>query len=345
MTKPFGASSIINQHISEADFHAYFVGFDFNVFRYDALVELLLNAVVDFSFGYHEGIVTSAHNRRMLVDAAKSIYKIKLQTDKGEKEVFKEAKKVYVENNSEIKDDDEFLKRGEFGELILHVLLRDFVKTVPLLSKIYFKDTYGMTVHGFDGVHIGPSLIKKNENSLYLGESKLYNDGKQGVSELLKDVQHHFNLDFLNQEFNLISRKNKFIDEDEYKNQNTKEEYQEFLTQKEEWFSKLKKVQTNEIKMQDFLQSVTIPLLCTYSSKVFSNNKDEKTDLFKKEYEEEVKKIKEEFDKKLSFIKKQSKRNDPISTNLNIILMLFPVPSKKELIKKLHTKLYHQQLA
>jgi hypothetical protein len=34
---------------------------------------------------------------------------------------------------------------------------------------------------------------------------------------------------------------------------------------------------------------------------------------------------------------------EPISTNLNIVLMLFPVPSKKELVKKLHTKLYNQQ--
>ncbi len=34
---------------------------------------------------------------------------------------------------------------------------------------------------------------------------------------------------------------------------------------------------------------------------------------------------------------------EPISTNLNIVLMLFPVPCKKELVKRLHTKLYHQQ--
>jgi hypothetical protein len=35
---------------------------------------------------------------------------------------------------------DKDLARGEFGELILHLLLRDFHDTVPLLSKIYFKD-------------------------------------------------------------------------------------------------------------------------------------------------------------------------------------------------------------
>jgi hypothetical protein len=36
---------------------------------------------------------------------------------------------------------------------------------------------------------------------------------------------------------------------------------------------------------------------------------------------------------------------EPINSDLNIVLMLFPVPSKKELVKRLHTKLYHQQRA
>ena len=35
---------------------------------------------------------------------------------------------------------EKYKKRGEFGELILHLILRDFFETVPLLSKIYFKD-------------------------------------------------------------------------------------------------------------------------------------------------------------------------------------------------------------
>ncbi|WP_330558188.1 Hachiman antiphage defense system protein HamA [Acutalibacter sp. 1XD8-33] len=34
-------------------------------------------------------------------------------------------------------------RRGEFGELILHLLLRDFKNTIPLISKVYFKDSIG----------------------------------------------------------------------------------------------------------------------------------------------------------------------------------------------------------
>lgn len=53
-----------------------------------------------------------------LTDAAKSIYKI---------DSFQKVKDIY-DNNGAIDDDleDKYLRRGEFGELILHLLLRDF---------------------------------------------------------------------------------------------------------------------------------------------------------------------------------------------------------------------------
>ena len=103
--------------------------------------------------------------------------------------------------------EEKYLKRGEFGEVILHLLLRDFIETVPLISKIHFKDADGITIHGFDAVHIGPSVLNHSERSLYLGESKLYNCGKTGVRELINDIKNHFKRDFLRREFALISKK------------------------------------------------------------------------------------------------------------------------------------------
>ncbi|RLG25775.1 DUF1837 domain-containing protein, partial [Methanosarcinales archaeon] len=177
---PFGSEKVITQHISEADLKAYFVGFDLKLFRYEDLVRILMRATLDFAFGYHTGILKT-YTDKDLSEAAKAIYKIK---------DFSEVKWVYVNEDSKISDDDlknqkKYLNRGEFGELILHVLLRDFIKTTPLLSKIHFKDTDGASIHGFDSVHIGPE-INGIGDSLYLGETKFYsrkNDqaGKDGV--------------------------------------------------------------------------------------------------------------------------------------------------------------------
>lgn len=129
-----------------------------------------------------------------------------------------------------------------------------------------------------------------------------------------------------------------------YTDKNTKDEYEQFLQEKDYWFIELDNLQTGQRKMQDLFKSVTIPLLCAYTSKVFEDNTDETCEKFKTEYEAEINSLKSTFDEELEKLKKQyNDSGEPISTNLNIVLMLFPVPCKKELVKRLHTKLYHQQ--
>lgn len=340
----FKSIDVIQQHISEADLRTYFVGFDFGKFRYDALTEILMDAIVDFAFGYHTGILRK-YDRRKLIEAAKSIYKIK---------EFSKAKEIYVDNDSlipdcELKVEDKYLKRGEFGELILHVLLRDFIGTTPLVSKIHFKDTDGATVHGFDLVHIGPDLVNDGKDSLYFGESKLYSrkDGKagqHGINDLIEDIKSHFKSDFLYREIVLIGKKKyAFMAPEEYEDKNTEAEYKKFLEAKKYWFGVLEKVEMKQTKLQDFLDSVTIPLVCTYESNLFDTHNDEKSINFLADYEEEMNILKSIFDKRLGKI--EDEIGEPIKTNLNIILILFPIPNKKELVKILHQKLYHQQNA
>lgn len=337
------SNHLITQHISNADLKAYFVGFDFGKYRYDDLVDTILDKIVEFSFGYHMGInpaeSDTAKQRRILINAAKSIY--------NASDIFSKTKEKYVDENSEYEDDieEKYLKRGEFGELILHLILKDFIKTLPLISKIHFKDSDGVTIHGFDAVHIGSCINNINEKSLYLGESKLYKNGLKGVKELISDIEKHFKIDFLKREFALIGKKsNNFVEIDYYKDINTKDEYKKFLQEKNYWFTKLDEIQTGKGKMQDLLNSVTIPLLCTYTSKLFKDFNNEKNIKFQEGYASEIGGLKFVFDKELKILKKKYEDSgEPISTNLNIVLMLFPVPCKKELVKRLHTKLYHQQ--
>ena len=182
-----------------------------------------------------------------------------------------------------------------------------------------------------------------------MGESKLYSrkDGKagnHGVNDLIEDIKAHFKSDFLYRELALIGKiKHSFVPLEEYEDLNTKDEYEEFLKKKKYWFNVLEDVEKNNKKLQDFLNSVTIPLVCTYQSELFKNHKQEDTPDFIAEYEEEVRNLKLLFDSKLKDIEQEI--GEPIRTNLNIILILFPIPSKKELIKVLHQKLYNQQNA
>lgn len=304
----FGANKIIKQHICEADLCTYLVGYDLDdngnsYYRINSLVKLLTNVIPEFAFGHHLG--TSTPNTELvnvLCDAAKAIYSV---------DVFQKVRDIYLQGKS-IDDSvaDRYLRRGEFGELILHLLLREYHDTIPLISKIYFKDSLSPAVHGFDAVH-----IQESTKTLWLGESKLYTDGKQGVLALIEDIKNHFLADYLNSEFSIISRKIELLDN---------------IPQKDYWIDLLEESNT----LKDQLSNINIPLLCTYESPLFSKYNDENLPEFISEYEKEMKELKKYFD---------DNNNQPIKSNLNIILLLFPVQCKKELVTRLHRNLSYMQ--
>jgi len=156
------------------------------------------------------------------------------------------------------------LRRGEFEELILHLLLRDFHNTIPLLSKVYFKDSLGHAVHGFDAVHIEPTT-----KTLWLGESKLYTSGKAGLKALITDIEEHFKSDYLTSEFMLISKKLTQIDN---------------IPDKDYWLDLISKSK----KLIDQLNTINIPLLCTYHCDLFTAHTDENNQIFIDEYIKEM---------------------------------------------------------
>jgi hypothetical protein len=278
MDRPFESENVIDEKISEATFRAYSVGFDQNKFRLQPLLDIIMSVVPEFAFGYYEAKNiphTAIVNK--LREAAKTIY----TTDK-------------------------YKKRGEFGEIVLHLLLRDFCNTFPLVSKIYFKDSSNVTVHGFDGVHI---TIKNNIKKLWLGESKFYGNGMEGINSLLKDVRDHFKEDYLRAEFNLISRR--------IHNDTPDIKY---------W----KQLMHQHKKLDEIFQSVCIPLVCTYTSDIFKSHNDE-TKEYLAAFEKECRSLKAEFDKK------------NIRTNLEIILMLLPVADKNTLNSEFHERLTNAQ--
>ena len=304
----FGANKIIKQHICQNNLCTYFVGFDLDDsgnsrYRINDLIKLLIRVIPEFAFGHHMGQVTSnTEIVNTLCDAAKAVYSI---------DEFQKARDIYLSGNS-IDDSvaDKYLKRGEFGELILHLLLRDYKDTIPLISKIYFRDSLGTAVHGFDAVH-----IQESTKTLWLGESKLYTDGKQGVSALINDIKAHFLFDYLNSEFAIVSRKIKTLSN---------------IPEKDYWIDLLRESTT----MREQLETINIPLLCTYESPLFTKYSDDRMAAFISEYESEMLNLKQYFD---------TNNDHPLKSNLNIILLLFPVQCKKELVTRLHKNLSYIQ--
>ncbi len=274
MGRPFKSELVIQEYICESTLKAYHIGFDQKQFRLQPLVDVIRNVIPEFSLGYHCGEnipLTEIISR--LKEAAETVY----LTEK-------------------------YQTRGEFGELILHLLLRDFQNTIPLISKIYFKDSHNVPAHGFDGVQI---TINGDEKKLWLGESKLYKVGDSGVRELAGDIRKHVNADYLRKEFNLISRK-----------------LPANIPEIEHWRNLMDKHQ----KLDVIFSSIVIPMVCTYNSDIF-NNHCEETESYFNDFVSECTNLNATF----------NRLKGDISTE--IILMLLPVPDKDVLNTELDKRL------
>jgi hypothetical protein len=278
MARPFNSDLVLEERISDSTLRAYHVGFDQNKFRLLPLVETIRSVIPEYALGYHNGNnIPLTEIVERLQDAAKTVY----TTDK-------------------------YKSRGEFGELILHLLLRDFCNSIPLISTIYFRDAPNIPAHGFDGVHI---TIEGDEKKLWLGESKLYKSGKDGVKDLTNDIVKHFNTDYVRQQFNLITRK---LPTD--------------VPEIEHWRTLMHKNQ----KLDVIFSSIVIPMVCTYNSQLFIDHNDE-TAAYIDDFKKECLALQSEFNK-----------NKP-ATNLEIILLLLPVADKDELNRELDERLKSMQ--
>lgn len=347
----FDLDTVLVEKRNEAYLKTYCIRFEFGLCQIDALADILLDALVDYAFGFHNGIA-DRYDRRKLREAARSLYKIK---------GYANAKKLYLDDNSVLSIDDKELdeeqkeyekqiqKKGEFGELLLHAYMRDYFDTVPLMSKIFFKDTDGFTVHGFDAVHIGKDPADINKDSLFLGESKLYyrekgNSGEAGVKDLAKDIKEHFYRDFLNREFALITKKkDAYSSLTGYQDKNTIDAYAQYLSLKDSWIERIQKVSEGKESLETLLASVTVPVICTYESDLFKKFENVNDAGFDEAYNNEVQELYKRFTEEIKKIAVE--KGEPIRTNLNIILILLPIPSKKELVTLLHQKTWYQHNA
>jgi hypothetical protein len=282
-TYPFESNKVIEEKICEAKLRVFDAGFDQNQYRLKPLADVIMRALPEFALGYNPKGTPDTLIYERLKEAAEILYKT-----------------------------DKYKSRGEFGELILHLLLRDFCGTIPLVSKIYFKDSPNNAVHGFDAIHV---VNTDEEKSLWLGEAKIYQAGSDGLNKLVDDLKSHFTEDYLRNEFFLIKKKVDLVDE-------------ETIKDRDHWLDLMNKHTT----IDRIFSSITIPMLCVYDSEVYQNHTS-----FSEEYlrtlEKEVREMAGNFHCKCG----------EITTNLNIILLLLPIPSKTELVDTLNERLKNLQ--
>jgi hypothetical protein len=263
----YKSEKVIDQHINGSDFRVYTLGYESESPREEAFISLLIEAIPEFAFGIESGDIAQTQIIARVREAAKSIYGNR--TTNG----------------------------GELGEAILHLLLRDYFGTVPLISGIYFKDSDEQQVHGFDAIHVSEGEKKR----IWLGESKFYSDKSDGTRELAQSVVEHFEKSYLRRQFALISKKLPVA-----------------VESREYWLDIL----NGKTSLDNIFDVVSIPCLCTYDCNVYATHK-EASEIFLKDINLECNKLKESF----------TAKTGKVPTDIEIHLLLFPIPSKDEFLR------------
>ena len=304
----YGKSRVVVVNVGQEDVDGMLINWDLtDSGQYDYMenefISAVMNYLPEYAMGYDAEKVSPIEIVEHLRESAKSVIKIKKV-----KEI-----KHYLDNGIPYdKWDEEVLNiynaKGIFSELILHFLLRDVKGTLPLISKIYFKDSISVEAHGFDAVHV-------LGDKLWLGETKFYNDGKRGIKALIDDLNEHFKHDYLKEQFMIISRalvhNNKL---------------------REEWVNKL----STANRLEDKLNMIYIPLLCIYEDQATSDVIDRLNAAGKAEsiYFDHVVKMKEYFDKNNTF---------PNTEKVQPLLILLPVKSKDKIVSAMLSRIFNMQ--
>lgn len=234
-----------------------------------------------------------------------------IQNPKEHQKFFNACEKLYKEPKARNSK-----REGDLGEIILHSLLRKYLGTIPFAGRFYFAVDKNTSPKSFDIVHVLPNETK---NILVLGESKMYADAKGGIDALADDIKKHFKADYIRKQFVKISE---VVSSD-----NTQDQENIVVPMRrsiDAWEYKLRTEET----LETVIDELYVPLLCTYNYDKY-NEYTSVCNEFIKEYESHIGELYNYFDNK----------NIIRPTCLNILLMLFPVPSKDILIKEYYKRI------
>lgn len=133
--------------------------------RTNDLIEFVLTKIVDYSLP------------KRLLDEAKE-HMLRSGSSSKILELEKRAKELFVDLD----------KTGEFGEMLLYILVQEILKLPQLISKMTLKTSGKLHYQGADGIHVKYEEAD-DSLSLYWGESKMEKSANSALKNCFKSLQ------------------------------------------------------------------------------------------------------------------------------------------------------------
>lgn len=195
--------------------------------------------------------------------------------------------------------------KGDYGELLLYLILSVFYDTPKFVTKARLRSTTREQIKGFDCAHFS---VIDDKVTLWLGEAKFHKDITSAVSSAFKSLQEHLN------DSNRIKSELRILGgEIELNNHLDKEK-----------FDLLKKYVTGGMSLDKV--DIVVPVLCTYDSNcikkhISTENADIECEEFKTILAVEL----------AQHFEKIHKKTWPSKKNIKIIFFIVPLESVSEL--------------
>lgn len=219
---------------------------------------------------------------------------------------------IAAAKNLRLTDSDTIGSGSELAEIVLYGIMKHYYNALPVVPKIFYKQSTQDNAKGADSVHI---VIENNTDfSLWFGEAKFYNSIENfRLDEIVQSVKNSLQTDKLKKENSIITNVSDI----------------DALIEDSELCSQIKEALSPHESIDTLKPKIHVPILLLHECTI---TKD--ADCLTAEYKNKIIQYHKEradayFRKQIKTLKNIFKYND-----IKFHLILFPVPEKKAVVDK-----------
>lgn len=154
--------------------HPYHLNYESGVYREDDLVKIIRGAMPHFA------LTPDEYSRLKDQDEIDEMYRL----------AFSRISKAKKE------------KKGDYGELLLFLLLQAFYRTERLVTKVRLRSSVKDQIKGFDCAHF--TVDGSGGVTLWLGEVKFYKSFSSALNDVVEEIIAHTQGEYLKNEFSIL---------------------------------------------------------------------------------------------------------------------------------------------
>nr|WP_281548567.1 DUF1837 domain-containing protein [Alistipes onderdonkii] len=219
---------------------------------------------------------------------------------------------VAAAKNLRLTDKDEVGSGSELAEIILYGIMKHYYHALPVVPKIFYKQNTQDNAKGADSVHI---IIENDTDfSLWFGEAKFYNSIEDArLNTIVESVKNSLQTDKLKKENSIITN---VCDIDN-------------LIEDNELCAQIKKALSPKESIDTIKPKIHIPILLLHECLITKG-----VNCLSEDYKNRI--ITYHKERAHSYFKKQLDQMKTLFKygEIKFHLILFPVPSKKDIVEK-----------